>query len=211
MKKHFWKIEYSLTIMVLFTILLFKIPTSFASKNAIYISKWNEEYNKIDYMITAMSAQAESDIVKGIKEATTNETREHLMMLLVKPYLRLTEDDNIKKKYAQHFLNGKMVNKNSFWYFKNLYQTEAGLIVGIKDINNSDNQTPAFMLLVDMNGIKKPNTWGKDIFGVDIYSDGKVRPLGYGWEADKLKKDCSNNGLGISCSHFYRIGGEFIE
>ena len=211
MKKRIWKIEYSLTLLALFAFMLFMIPTSFSSKGAVYISRWNEAYNKIDYMFSAMSAQADSDIVKGLKNATTNEKREHLMMLLVKPYLRLKEEKNLIRKYHPHYMNGKQVNKKDFWHFNKLYKTDTGLIIGIKDIENMNITEPAFMMLVDMNGLKSPNEWGRDIYGVDIYSDGKVRPLGYGWEVDRLKKDCSSQGTGISCSHYYRIGGEFRE
>lgn len=209
MKKRFWKIEYSLTLLALFAFMLFMIPTSFSSKGAMYISKWNEAYEKIDYMFSAMSAQADSDIVKGLKNATTNEKREHLMILLVKPYLRLHEAQT--RKYRPHYMNGKLVMKKDFWHFDKLYKTENGLIVGIKDIENENDLEPAFMMLVDMNGTKLPNAWGRDIYGVNIYADGKVRPLGYAWDVAKLKKDCSQSGTGISCSHFYRIGGEFRE
>lgn len=211
MKKRIWKIEYSITLLALFAFMLFMIPTSFSSKGAMYISKWNEAYNKIDYMFSAMSAQADSDIVKGLKNATTNEKREHLMIMLVKPYLRLYEANNLIKNYKPQYMNGKPVDKKDFWHFDKFYKSESGLIVGIKDIENENTLEPAFMMLVDMNGIKAPNTWGRDIYGVDIYADGKVRPLGYNWEVDKLKKDCSSTGTGISCSHFYRIGGEFRE
>ena len=211
MKKRIWKIEYSITLLALFAFMLFMIPTSFSSKGAMYISKWNEAYNKIDYMFSAMSAQADSDIVKGLKNATTNEKREHLMIMLVKPYLRLYEANNLIKNYKPQYMNGKPVDKKDFWHFDKFHKSESGLIVGIKDIENENTLEPAFMMLVDMNGIKAPNTWGRDIYGVDIYADGKVRPLGYNWEVDKLKKDCSSTGTGISCSHFYRIGGEFRE
>lgn len=211
MKKFVWRIEYSLTLIVCFTILLFLIPISFSSKNAEFISKWNDTYNKIDYMFTAMGAQSESDIVKGFKNTKTNDEQERLMMLLVKPYLRLQAQEKLSKKYKPHFMNGKQVGKDNFWYFDKFYIAKSGVIVGIKDILNSDIIEPAFMLLVDMNGIKAPNVWGQDIYGVDIYIDGKVRPFGYGWDIEKLKKDCSPSGTGISCSHYYRIGGEFRE
>ena len=211
MKKNFWKIEYSITLIVFFTIVLFMIPTSFNSKNALYISKWNETYNKIDYMFTAMSAQADSDIARGIKNAKTNQQREFYMIQLVKTYLRLNEQNKLSKKYTQHYMNGIEVNKKDFYYFNNLYISESEKIVGIKDINNTGPTEPGFVMLIDMNGIKKPNTWGKDIYGINIYSDGKIKPLGYGWDVQKFKKDCSDKGTGISCSHYYRIGGEFTE
>ncbi len=66
-------------------------------------------------------------------------------------------------------------------------------------------------MMFDMNGIKGPNIWGKDIFGINIYIDGKITPLGYDWNLEELKQDCSEHGSGVSCSHYYRIGGDFNE
>ena len=69
----------------------------------------------------------------------------------------------------------------------------------------------AVIMMFDMNGLKGPNTWGKDIYGINIFTDGKITPIGTGWDLEDLKKDCSETGTGISCSHYYRIGGEFNE
>ena len=74
MKKRFWKIEYSLTIFVIFTITLLLIPTKFiSSKEATYISQWNDTFNKMEYIFTAMNAQVDSDIVKSFKRAKNNQ------------------------------------------------------------------------------------------------------------------------------------------
>lgn len=212
MKKRFWKIEYSITIFVVFAIILLLIPSNFiASKEAAYITKWNETYNKIDYMFTAMTAQADENIVKGFHRAKTNEQREKLMITLVKPYLRIHEEDALNKKYEQHYMNGNKVGEKDPFYFDKLYNTTTGTIVGIKDIKDEDIFHPGFIMLFDMNGIKGPNMWGKDIYGINIFSDGKITPIGSGWNLDDIKKDCSETGTGISCSYYYRIGGEFNE
>lgn len=211
MKKHFWKIEYSLTLIILFAFILFLIPISFNSKTATYISQWNRAYNDIDYMFTAMNAQADSDIVKGLKNAKTNERREFYMIQLVKPYLRLEEQNNLEKRYVQHFMNGNIVEHTNYYSFDNLYKSSENKIIGIKDIKNNDINEAGFMMLIDMNGLKGPNTWGKDIYGIDIYSDGRIKAIGYDWDIEKIRKDCSVKGTGVSCSHFYRIGGEFNE
>lgn len=212
MKKRFWKIEYSITIFVIFGIALLLIPTSFmSSKEATYIAKWNETFNKIDYMFTAMTAQADSDIIKSLHKAKTNEEREHLMILLVKPYLRIHESDILTRNYTQHYLNGNKVPKKDKYYFDKVYTTYNGTIVGIKDIKDNDIFHPGFIMLFDMNGPIGPNTWGKDIYGVNIFSDGKITPIGTNWDISDLKLDCSEKGTGVSCSHYYRIGGEFNE
>lgn len=210
MSKIKWKIEYSLTLLVIFTCLLFMIPTSFSSKNAVYISRWNSEYNKIEYMFTAMITQSESDIVKNIKNSKSDSDREKFMSELIKPYLRL-KDPFTRKRYQQHYLNGKVISKNEPLYFDSLYNTEDGLIVGIKDSIKKGSDSPVFIMMIDTNGFKTPNTWGKDIFGLNIYKDGNVNAIGYGWDIEKLRNDCSKSGSGLSCSHFYRIGGEFVE
>ena len=210
MTKFNWKIEYSLTIFAIFAGILFMLPASFSSKTAVYISKWNSEFNNIQYMFTAMSAQANSDVVKNLSNAKSDVLRERYMIQLVKPYLRL--NDRLKrKKYVQRYMNGKIVSKKDFYYFDLLYNNQDGLIIGIKDIVNTTPENPVFLMLIDTNGYKKPNTWGIDIFGLNIYRDGNVNPIGYGWDLKELRKDCSKNGTGLSCSQFYRIGGEFVE
>lgn len=212
MKKRFWKIEYSITIFVIFAIILLLLPSSFiSSKEAAYINKWNETYNKVDYMFTAMTAQANENIVKGFHRAKTNEEREHLMITLVKPYLRIQEEDALKTKYKQYYMNGNKVNPKDQFYFDKLYNSNNGQIIGIKDIKDEDIYHPGFLMLFDMNGLKGPNTWGKDIYGINIFVDGKITPIGSGWNIDDVKKDCSETGTGVSCSYYYRIGGEFNE
>lgn len=212
MRKRFWKIEYSITIFVIFAIVLLLIPTSFiSSKEAGYITKWNDTYTKVDYMFTAMSAHADVDIIKSFKRAKTNEDRETLMIRLVKPYLRLQDDEKVEKKYTAHYLNGTKVHKKDQYYFDKLYVNKAGMVVGIKDIKDEDIYHPGFIMMFDMNGLKGPNTWGKDIYGINIFADGKITPLGTGLPIEKLQKDCSPAGTGISCSYYYRIGGEFNE
>ncbi len=212
MRKRFWKIEYSITIFVIFAIVLLLIPSNFiASKEANYISKWNETFNKMEYIFTAMNAQADADIVKSFKHAKTNEQREELMIKLVKPYMRINEQDELTKKYTPHYMNGAKVNSKDEYYFDKVYLAENNIIVGLKDIKDSDIFHPGFLMMFDMNGTKAPNTWGKDIYGINIFVDGKITPIGTGWDIEKLKQDCSQNGTGISCSHYYRIGGEFKE
>ena len=177
MKKRFWKVEYSITIFVVFAICLMFVPTRFiASKEVTYISMWNETINKMEYVFNAMNAHAETNIIKSLKKAKDDTAREQIMMTLVKPYL-----------------------------------TKNNKIIGIKDIKDEDVYHPVFLMMFDMNGLKGPNMWGKDVFGLNIFIDGNITPLGSGWDIDDLKADCSTSGTGVACSHYYRIGGNFNE
>lgn len=211
MKKHFWKIEYGITFFVIFAITLFLIPASFSSKEAKYITRWNHAYTKIDYMFTAMGAQADSDIAKGIKNAKSDSIRENLMIHMVEPYLRLRKLDFPLIKYQTHYMNGKKVQPGDLLYFDQVFISENNRLVGIKTIDKKSKNSAIFVMMVDVNGLKGPNTWGKDVYGVEIYKDGKITALGKDKTIEELKQDCSSKGKGVYCSQYYRIGGDFIE
>lgn len=212
MKKKFWKIEYSITTFFIFGIILLLIPSKFiASKEALYISKWNETFKKMEYVFNAMTAQADTEILKSFKKAQTNEAREQLMIKLVKPYMRISEYDLLTKKYSTNYMNGNKVKSDDKFYFEKVYLTKNGTIVGVKDIKDNDIFHPGFIMMFDLNGLAGPNVWGKDVYGISIYSDGRIKPIGSDWTLEDLKKDCSPAGTGVSCSHYYRIGGEFNE
>lgn len=53
---------------------------------------------------------------------------------------------------------------------------------------------------VDINGLKKPNVFGKDIFDFHILKD---RILPYGTQGDFSDEDCSPTGSGEACSATY--------
>ena len=212
MRKHRWKIEYSITLFVVFAIVLLMLPSHVvAPKEASYISEWNNIYHKMEYVFSAMNAQADSDIVKGLKNAETNDEREVYMMNLVKPYLRVSIQNEPSKPYDMYYMNSLKVLPDEDFYFDNLYKVSGNHIIGIKDVKDEDIYHPAFIMMFDVNGTKGPNTWGKDIFGINIFIDGKISPLGAGLQADSLKGDCSKDGSGVFCSHYYRIGGDFNE
>jgi hypothetical protein len=158
-----------------------------------------------------MNAQADAEIIKSFNHAKTNQEREKIMMTLVKPYLRVSAEDEVTNKYNVSYMNGNKVKKGDNYYFDNLYKTYTNTIIGIKDIKDEDVFHPVFIMMFDMNGLKGPNVWGKDIYGINIFIDGNITPLGTGKELEDLKKDCSTLGTGVSCSQYYRIGGEFRE
>ena len=66
------------------------------------------------------------------------------------------------------------------------------------------------IMIFDINGILPPNTWGRDIYGVNIYED-KIEPFGAELPMAELKTDCSAFGTGVGCSYYYKIGGGFND
>ncbi|MBQ8168453.1 hypothetical protein IJZ97_03460 [bacterium] len=207
MKKHFWKLEYSITLFVLLGFVMFFTPLRIENHfQARMIAKWNDRYDKVSYMFSVIKAQTNDEILKSFAEANSSELREKLLLQLIKPYLRLTQLEKHPRGYKPKYLDGKRVSKKDFFYFKDLYYS-GKQIAGVKDISDNEKNNAWFMLMFDINGVLPPNTWGRDIYGIYIYDEGKIVPFGYDKDMDELKIDCSEEGTGISCSYYYRIGG----
>ena len=206
--KRFWKAEYSITLIVLFAFILLCVPVSIQSTmQAKFIRRWNDCYNRISYMIDAISKQEKSDILKSFKRAHNQEEREHIIINLVRPYFRLNEE-KFPKHYHPKYMNKEKVKPSDYYYFDEIYYTQNKIIVGIKDVDKKDD--PMCMMMFDINGIIPPNTWGKDIFGAKIYED-RVEPFCKSDNLDGIRNDCSPYGSGICCSYYYKIGGNFVD
>ncbi len=211
-KKHYWKLEYSIALFVFLGVLLLIMPFSIEStRQANFISKWNEKFNRVEYMFSVMNAHITDDMLKSMKHAKTPQEREKLLLTLVKPYLRINIDGFTTKHYRPRYMNGTKIYKGQTYFFDEFYFAENNSIVGIKDIQSDKSDQVLFLMMFDMNGILPPNRWGKDIFGVNIYDGGKIEPFGFDKSIDELKKDCSESGTGVTCSYYYKIGGGFDE
>jgi len=212
LNKKYWKLEYSITLFVIIGVILLIMPISIENtRQANFISKWNEKYNRLEYMFSVINTHITDDIIKSFKKAKNSEEREQLLIQLIKPYMRIQTDINVPKKYSIRYMNKAKVYKGQLYYFEEIYFTEDGVIVGIKDLPKDGESEPIFIIMYDINGILPPNIWGKDIFGINIYDDGHIEPFGQGKDMNDLKKDCSQSGTGISCSYYYKIGGSFKD
>ncbi len=207
-KKHYLKLEHSIFLFILLGILLLIMPVSFEStRQAGFISKWNEKFNRVEYMFSVINAHITEDILKSMNRAKTPEEREAILFALVKPYLRIS--DNRPRRYKPKYINGSKVYKGQTYFFDDFYFAENNTIVGIKDIKSDKSEDALFLMMFDINGILPPNRWGKDIYGVSIFDGGKIEPFGFDLDMKELKKDCFETG--ISCSYYYKIGGGFEE
>ena len=91
--------------------------------------------------------------------------------------------------------------------FKTYYLTYSNAIVSIKLFDEQQGDLRG-LLMYDVNGIKSPNIWGKDVFGMYIYND-RFEPFGKSESVSKQKQDCSRAGTGLFCSNYYLLGGNF--
>lgn len=209
-KRRYLKLEYTITLFVIIAIVL--IITPFDIENTVqanFISRWNDKYSRLEYMFSVISAHESEEILRSLNRAESSKEREHILINIVQPYFRIHKE-KLPKRYNTRFMNKTKVPASSRYYFEDTYFSENGMIVGIKDLDKDKSTDPMFIMMFDINGILPPNTWGKDIFGVDIYED-KMQPFGAEMPMDELKTDCSVYGTGIGCSYYYKIGGGFND
>lgn len=209
-KRNYLKIEYTLTVLIIIAMVLIIVPFDFEnSLQADFISKWKDKYSRLEYMFNVINAHEKDEILKSLKRAKNPEEREHILINLVQPYFRLHKEKK-SRYYVVKFLDNTRVSKACKFYFDDIYKDENGMIVGIKDLETKTSKDPMFMMMFDVNGTLRPNKWGKDIYGVNIYEDG-IKPFGYDLTTKELEKDCSISGTGLGCSYYYKIGGGFND
>ncbi|MCI1273011.1 MAG: hypothetical protein LKG27_01095 [Clostridiaceae bacterium] len=210
-KKNIWKLEYTVTLFIIVSIVLILLPVSLGgTMQANLISKWNERFNRVEYMASVIKANMDLETEKTFEKAKP-EDKDTLVLQLLKPYLRIDTSRQVPRHYRQRYMDRTRVLKGQEYYFSDVYYAENNVLVGIKYLKPESKDEPNYMMMFDLNGILPPNTWGKDIFGVDIYSDMSVKPFGDGMSMDALSSDCSPKGTGVMCSYYYKIGGAFDD
>lgn len=70
------------------------------------------------------------------------------------------------------------------------------------DENNSEeySQGASSQILVDINGGKKPNKFGRDVFYFVRVNGKGVLPYGYNDDDETIDKDCAKNNFGYKCA-----------
>lgn len=179
------------------------------NKKLDIISKWKNTYQNIEYVFSALNAQNTETDVMAFKKAKSVEEKENLLIELLNPYFRIIKPISADKKYKLYYLNGSEVKPEDDYNIKKFYEISSGKIIGIKWLNTASNLTevlPVALISIDLNGENKPNKWGYDVFGVNIF-EGKIEPVGKSNDEFLMKSDCSKKGKGISCSYYYYIYG----
>lgn len=191
MKKGFTIIEVSILFIIFLIVAFLVAPLSIDDTvQAKHTSKWRsvqQEFSNIFH--TIRTAQNDTDeTFKDVVESIINKEVQNSII----PY-------NIK------LMNGsKVPDKFVFDEYKETF-SKATIAVKFYDNNNDGIKG---LVLYDVNGKTKPNTWGKDVFALNIYED-RFEPLGKTEPIASQRQDCSKNGTGVYCSNFYLIGGNF--
>ena len=157
-KKHYWKLEYSIALFVMIGVILLIMPFSIENtRQANFISKWNETFNRIEYMFSVINAHISDDMIKSFNKADTPDEREKLLLTIVKPYLRINTANYPIRHYRPRYINGNRIYKGQRYFFDDFYFAENNTIVGIKDIKSDKADDVFFLMMFDINGLLPPN------------------------------------------------------
>lgn len=208
-KKGFTIVEVVMVFLLILGVTFFILPKNLDStRQARFISKWTQRYTELEYMFSVIKAQQEEELSSKISSASNNDAKKEILLETIKPYLRITSKVT-DPKYKQYYMNGNIVSSNTKYYFNEFYNTSANEIVGLKWFGGECQKGAVCAVIVlDINGLVKPNKWGHDIFGVNVLKD-QLDPMGMGVDPYILRRDCSNRGYGTYCSYYYLIGGKF--
>ncbi len=205
LKRIFLIIVSVLTIIVTITILK---PFEFVDvKQAQRIAKWKTEYDKLEYIFNLVKLH--EGIIIPQTQADGEELSDEYIFNRLKPYLNLEYSlPTSVLNYSYRKMNGSKIKKENQFYFNKFATTKTGNLISVRknQLARDYNEDAQYYLFIDINGNKKPNRIGKDIFFVNIYKD-YITPLGEGKSNSKVKISCSPIGNGLYCSESYLLGG----
>ena len=154
MKKAFTIVEVSI-LFVIFLIVAFlvaplSLDDSLQAKNA---SRWRNvqsDFANIFYSINTQKEDENFDFNKAFTSVMSGEIK------------------GDAQPYKITFLNGQF--PNSTYRFNDFKLTQTNSVVSYKLYDTPQNGVLG-LLMYDVNGSVGPNVWGKDVFGLNIYSD----------------------------------------
>lgn len=180
------------------------------------IYNWKKTLSATQYSYNVLLLTKKDELAKTIK--LEPEVRNEKILNLFNTTLNVNTVDSVNssrslKRYRYRFLNGRRIPKESKYYVKDfVYSPDGKIMAGLNWTNDDCFSRDGLcgVLLFDMNGVKLPNRFGLDIFGVNIYRD-KIEPFGSGLSYEENQLNCRRLETGVTCSKFYLMGGQFFK
>ena len=191
MKKGFTIVEVSILFVIFIIVAFLVVPLSLddtlQAKNA---SRWRNvqsDFQNIFYSINLQKEDSKTDLREAFNSIMKKEIKEP-----VQPY-KIT------------FMNGTFPSGQ--YRFLEYYLTHSNAVVAYK-FNETPQNGIYGTLMYDVNGSVGPNVWGKDVFGLNIYSD-RFEPFCKNDPVTVQRQECAKDGTGLCCSNYYLIGGSY--
>ena len=192
MKKGFTIIEVSILFIIFLIVAILVAPLSLDDTiQAKNTSRWRtvqSDFSNIFYSLRTAAEDNQTNFAEAFHTIMENETKNNI------PAYQINSLGTSQVKEPYIFDNYKVTYSNAVFAYK-IFS------------DSTDNNLKGY-IMYDVNGSTKPNTWGKDVFGLNIYSD-RFEPFCKDKPVSTQKQDCSKNGTGLCCSNYYLIGGNF--
>lgn len=169
------------------------------------VAAWHMVFDELEYSFNLAKVQNGSIFGDNPSNLTDREYFEK-----VKPFLNIDNSDDFVhefEKYHYTYRNKTYVKRSSKYYFDNFFMLKNNVIASIKKNTDKEDgkEMPYVFMFVDVNGFKKPNRIGDDIFFINIFND-RITAYGDGYSLSKLSAGCSKIGKGLFCSKYYLVG-----
>ncbi len=188
MKKGFTIVEVSILFVIFLIVAFLVAPLSLDDTiKAKNTSRWRSVQSDFANIFYSINTQKDDDFVfnKAFTTVMSGEISKE-----IEPY-KIT------------YLNGTFPGNT--YRFPNFYITQGNSVVSYKFFDEPQGDLMG-ILMYDVNGPQNPNVWGRDVFGLNIYSD-RFEPFCKNDSLSSQKEDCSKNGSGLCCSNYYLVGG----
>ena len=190
-KQGFTIVEVSILFVIFLIVAFLVAPLSLDdTRQAKITSRWRvvqDDFKNIFYSVNSHQKDSNSTFEKALKTILDNEVKGDV------------------SAYKVTYLNGTF--PSSTYRFTDYKQTISNAVLAVKLFDEPQDGLQG-VIMYDINGKSSPNVWGRDVFGLNIYSD-RFEPFCKSESLNYQKQDCSRNGTGLCCSNYYLIGGSF--
>ena len=209
--------EIAVTIFIVIAVSFILLAKVFGvSQESDVIYNWKESLAATKYSYSVILLTQKDKLAEVIKSdgsmRNSNVLNLFLTTLKVDSIAAINQHRSLKR-YKYRFLNGQKVPKESKYYVEDfVYSPDGNIMVGLNWMNETclENNQLCGIMVFDMNGVKLPNRFGLDVFGVNIYGD-RIEPFGTGLSYRENQLNCRRLETGATCSKFYLMGGQFFK
>ena len=187
-KKAFTLAEVLITLAIIGVIAAISVPSLIQKTNqAELITAWKKNYATLNQAIDHLAFDNGGNIMQYKSSGSSFITALSPYLKIVKQANRIYSHEQMVNTYTD--LAGNYLSLNTVKLFDDGQMIlNNGAIVYIE---NCPTCGANLILWVDVNGEKKPNTLGKDLFGMEVINDLLV-PIGQG-TGTLIDCDCSTN------------------
>jgi prepilin-type N-terminal cleavage/methylation domain-containing protein len=216
-KAAFTLAEVLITLGIIGVVAALTLPSVIQShQKQVTVNKLKKVYSVLSQVVTRAYAENDSSLGNLAGTAVSADKTKEFFNTYWLPYFKspniAKDGKSLYSDLAPYYsLNGNRSNTKAYYTSyggaRILYSTADGFImyVEIMDWSRDENGNqiaiyyPTADVIVDINGLKGPNTWGRDVFKFKVnFEKNKVIPTGMDYTTETINSNCSKNSSGGS-------------